>query len=216
PLALRLLEERAAREDHVVAVAIELDDLRLELLTDERMEIANPSQVDQGRGKEAAQADVEDQAALDDLDDGAGDRSALRHHAFDPTPGALVLRALLGEDEAALLVLLLENEGLDVVADLHDLTGVDVVADRELFRRDDALGLIADVEQHLVSIDLDDRALDDVSVLEVPEAVLDGLDELLRRQVVLNRLRGRFLDRDLRSAPFAAGRSSRTRWFSLR
>jgi hypothetical protein len=44
------------------------------------------------------------------------------------------------------------------------------VADRELLRRDDALGLVADIEQHLVAIDLDDRALDDVSVLEVPEA----------------------------------------------
>ena len=73
-------------------------------------------------------------------------------------PGPLVLRPLLGQDQATFLVLLLEDEGLDLVADGDDLAGIDVVADRELPVRDDAFGLVADVEQDLVAVDLDDRS----------------------------------------------------------
>ncbi len=42
--------------------------------------------------------------------------------------------ALLGQDETTLFVLLLENEGLDHVADLDDLGRVDVVLDGEFTR----------------------------------------------------------------------------------
>src|SRR6058998_1858269 len=116
---------------------------------------------------EAAQTDVEDQAALDDLDDGALDDAVVFLDLLDRAPGALVLRALLGQDQAPLLVLLLEDEGLDRVTDLDDLVGVDVVLDAQLARGDDALGLVADVEEDLVTVDLDDGALNDVSVVEV-------------------------------------------------
>ena len=75
---------------------------------------------------------------------------------LDRAPRALVLRALLRQDEPAVLVLLLEDERLELLVERDDLVRVDVVADRELARRDDALGLEADVEQHLVAVDLDD------------------------------------------------------------
>ena len=101
---------------------------------------------------------------------------------LDRAPGALVLRALLGQDQPALLVLLLEDQGLDLVADLDDLVGVDVVLDRELAGGDDALGLVADVEQDLVAVDLDDGALDDVAVVEVLDRLVDGGEEVLRRR----------------------------------
>ena len=68
-LALRLLEVRAAGQDDVVAVLVELDDLALERPADERVEVAHPAEVDERCGQEPTQADVEDQAALDDLDD---------------------------------------------------------------------------------------------------------------------------------------------------
>src|SRR6266508_6368450 len=63
-LALRLLEVCASREHDVVAVLVELDDLGVEVPADERMEVAHPAQVDEGRGQEAAETDVEDQATL--------------------------------------------------------------------------------------------------------------------------------------------------------
>ena len=113
-LGLGLLEPGAARQDDVVAVLVQLDDLGLELLADVRLQVADPTHLDERRGQEAAQADVEDQATLDDLDDGAGDDAVLFLDLLDGAPGALVLRALLGQDQPALLVLLLENQGLDL------------------------------------------------------------------------------------------------------
>ena len=51
---------------------------------------------DKGGRQEATQADVEDQAALDDLDDGTGNDAVLFLDLFDLTPSALVLCTLLG------------------------------------------------------------------------------------------------------------------------
>src|SRR5690606_4376112 len=163
---LGLLQIGATREDHVVAVLVELDDLGLDLLADVRLQVADAAHLDEGGGEEAAQADVDDQAALDDLDDVTGDDALVLLDLLDRAPGALVLGALLGQDQTTLLVLLLEDQGLDLVADLDDLGGVDVVLDGELAGRDDALGLVADVEQDLVAIDLHHGVLDDVAIVE--------------------------------------------------
>ena len=149
-LLLRLLEPGPTGQHDVVAVLVELDDLRLDRLADVGLEVAHPAQLHQGGGEEAPEADVEDQAALDDLDDRAGDDAVLLLDALDVAPGPLVLGPLLGQDQAALLVLLGEDEGLDLVAEADDLVGVDVVADRQLAAGDHALGLVADVEQDLV------------------------------------------------------------------
>jgi hypothetical protein len=192
-LGLRLLQEGAPREHDVVAVAVELDDLRLELLAHEGLEVPDAPQVYERRREEPSQADVEDQPALHDLDHRALDRLARLHDLLDPSPGALVLRPLLGEDQPAFLVLLLEDQGLDPVAHRDDLVRVDVVADRQLFARDHALGLVADVQQDLVAVDLDDLAVDDVAVLEVVERSLQGLDQLFGCQVGLLARLGRLV-----------------------
>src|SRR5690606_30732429 len=189
---LGLLEPGTTRQDHVVAVLVELDDLRLELLADVRLQVADATHLDQGGRQEAAQADVHDQAALDDLDHGALDDAVLFLDLLDVAPRALVLGALLAQDQAAFLVLLLEDEGLDVVAHLDDLVGVDVVLDRQLTRGDDALGLVADVEQDLVTVHLDDGAVDDVAVVEVLDGLVDRGEEFLFSADVVDRnLRGR-------------------------
>src|SRR3954453_855631 len=178
-LALGLLEPGAAGEHDVVAVLVELDDLRLELLADERLEIADAAHLDQRCREEAAQTDVEDEATLDDLDDGARDDAVLVLDLLDRAPGALVLRALLGQDQPALLVLLLENKCLDLVAHGDDVVGVDVVLDRELTARDDALGLVTDVEQDLVAVDPDDDPLHDVAVVELLDRAFDRGHEVI-------------------------------------
>ena len=61
---------------------------------------------------------------------------------------------------------------------------VDVVADRQLTRRNDAFGLEADVEQHLVAVDLDDAAGDDVAVVELDDGGVDRVGERLTAEVV--------------------------------
>ena len=68
-------------------------------------------------------------------------------------PGALVLCTLLREDQAPLLVLLLQDKGFDLLVEGHDVTGMRVVADGEFAGRDDSLGLEADVDEHLVVVD---------------------------------------------------------------
>jgi len=177
-LGLGLLEPRATREHDVVAVLVELDDLRLELLADVRLEVAHPAHLDQRRGQEAAQPDVEDQTTLDHLDDGAGDDAVLLLDLLDRAPGALVLGALLGEDQPAFLVLLLEDEGLDLVADGDDFVRVDVVLDGQLAGGDDALGLVADVEQNFIAVDLDDDSVNDVAIIEVLDRRINRGEEL--------------------------------------
>jgi hypothetical protein len=186
-LGLRLLEQRAPGEHDVVAVLVELEDLRLEALTEVRREVADATELDQRRGQEAAKADVDDQAALDDLDDGAGDDAVLLLDPLHVAPRALVLRPLLGEDQPALLVLLLKDQGLDGVADGDDLVRVDVVLDGELARGDDALGLVADVEEDLVAVDLHDGALDEVPVVEELEGLLDRGQEVVGGSDVVDR-----------------------------
>ena len=71
-----------------------------------------------------------------------------------------------------------------VLADRDDLGGVDVVADGELARGDDALGLEADVEQDFVVVDLDDGAGDEVAVFELEDAVADEGGEVGADHVV--------------------------------
>src|SRR3954451_16676571 len=85
-LRLRILEEGAAAEHDVVAVAVQLDDLALELGADERLQVAHTSQVHERRRQEPTQADVQDEAALDDLDHRTLDRLARRHDFLDPAP----------------------------------------------------------------------------------------------------------------------------------
>ena len=177
--SLGLFEVGAAREHDVVAVLVELDDLRFELLADVRLKVAHAAHLDERSGEEAAKADVDDEAALDNLNDGAGNDTFVFLDVLDRAPCALVLRTLLREDQAAFLVLLLENERLDLVADLDDLIGVDIVLDREFAGRDDAFGLVADVKKNLVPVNLDDGALDDVAIVEVLDGRIDSGEKFL-------------------------------------
>ena len=86
------------------------------VLPDVGLQVAHAAQLDERGGQEAAEADVEDEAALDDLDHRAGDDAVLLLDPLDVAPGPLVLGPLLGQDQPALLVLLREDERLDLVA----------------------------------------------------------------------------------------------------
>ena len=176
-LLLGLLQVGPAAEHDVVAVLVELDDLGADALADVRLQVAHAAQLDERGGQEAAQADVDDEAALDDLDHRTLDDAVLLLEALDVAPRPLVLGPLLRQQQAALLVLLLQDEGLDLLAERDDLVGIDVVADAQLTGRDDAFALVADVEQDLVLVDLDDRAVDELAVLDLDHRAVDGVGE---------------------------------------
>ena len=187
---LRLLEPCAAGQHDVVAVLVELDDLGLQRAADIGLEVADAAQLDQRGGKEAAEADVEDEAALDDLDDRALDDAVALLDLLDVAPCPLVLRPLLGEDETTFLVFLLEDQRLDLVAQADDLVRIDVVADGQLAGGDHTLGLEADVEKDFVLVDLDDRAVDDVAVVELDDGAGDGVLEGHAAEIVDRDLAG--------------------------
>ncbi len=180
PLVLAaFLEHHAARKDDVVAVAIHLDDTGLEALTHEAGKILDPAEIDERCRQEAAQADVEDESTLDDLDDFAVDVFAVVELGFDVDPGALVLGTLLGKDKTAILVLLLENQCLYLVAEGDDVAGICILANGKLAGRNNALRLVADVQQDFVPLDLHDGTGDEIAVIEVRHRVVDECVHLL-------------------------------------
>ena len=73
---------------------------------DVRREVADTAQLDERCGQEATQADVDDEAALDDLDDRTLDDLVGFLLGLDRAPRPLVLRTLLGQEQAAFLVFL--------------------------------------------------------------------------------------------------------------
>ena len=85
----------------------------------------------------------------------------------------------MGEDQATVLVLLLEHEGFDLLAQLDDVGRIGILADGQLARRDDALALEADVDEHLVVLDLDDRAVDQIALVELGQRAVDHRVHLL-------------------------------------
>src|SRR6185437_15922995 len=167
PLLLALvLEHGAAREHDVVARAVELDHLAAQLLAEELVEVLDAADVDQRRGQEAAHAEVENQPALDNLDHLAVDRLLRLGRVLDRLPGHLEAGALLRQDQAALGVLLREDERIDLVAE-GDLVGrVHGAPNRELGDRDHAFGLVADVDENLVLVDADHGAVHDLALVD--------------------------------------------------
>ena len=135
PLAVLLallLEHRAPGQHDVVTRAVELDHLALDRLAHVLVEIGHATDVDERRRKEAADAEVDDQAALDHLDHCPLDRLAGLCGGLDPAPGLLEPRALLGEDQPSVLVLLGQNQRVDLLAERDLLAGIDRLADRQL------------------------------------------------------------------------------------
>ena len=57
--------------------------------------------------------------------------------------------------------------------------GVDVVLDGQLAGGNHTLGLVADVEEDLVAVNLDDGAFDDVAVVEVLDGGIDSGEEFI-------------------------------------
>ena len=93
---------------------------------------------------------------------------------MDPAPGALVLGPLLGEDQSAFVILFVEDEGFDLLADRDNRRGVDVGPNRELLGRDQTFGLVSDVDHGTVGIDGDHGSFDDVAFLELDHRLIDG------------------------------------------
>ena len=130
-------------------------------------------------GRKPAHPEVEDQPALDDLDHRALDRLAGLGRRLDLAPRLLEPGPLLGQEQPPLLVLLGEHQRVDRARRARPpRPGSTERRIDSSFDGDDALRLVADVDQDLVLVDPDHLAGDDVALLE-------GLD---RRVVVRDEL----------------------------
>src|SRR5205807_2503877 len=177
-LALRFEQHAPAHHD-VAAALVELDDLELEALPQQLVDVGHPPQRDLAAGEERIHAhQVDHDAALDLLDQGARYRLVLLMGLADPLPHPHEVGLLLGEDHRAFLVLQVLQEDLDLVPLLERL-GVLELVDRHC-----AFRLEADVEDdggigHTQHLGLDDLALLDVG--ERPLVQLRHLGDFVRR-----------------------------------
>ena len=82
-------DDRAAREDDVVPLLVERNDLEFVLVPAKRVEVLDRLGVDERSGKERLDAaDVDGQPAFDAIDDAAGDRLVGLERGFDAVPDA--------------------------------------------------------------------------------------------------------------------------------
>ena len=168
-LGVLFFEEHLAREHDVAALLVDLDDAHAQLLAAQRVEVANGADVDLRAGQERADADVDGEAALDALDDAADDDLALGVGLLDLVPDLHLLGFFAREHDVAFAVFGALEQHVDDVAGLHgDLAGFV----HELVDGDDALGLVADVDDDFRRRHFEHRPLHDFAFRDVAEAVI--------------------------------------------
>ena len=175
-LVALLLEEHAAREDDVAALLVELDDLELVGLPDQLVQVADGAEVDLRSGEERlhAAADGDRQAALHALADGPFDELVALARGRDLIPDLHLVCFLLGKHDEAVVVLAALDVDVDRVAGLDRGLALGV---GELVQGDDALALAADVDDDVVALHGDDRALDDLAFFAEVAGADAGLEE---------------------------------------
>ena len=143
-----------AAQHHVVALAVELDDLEFHGLVLVRRQVLDRTGVDQRTGQEGADAvDQHGQAALDLAAGGAGDEFAGFQGFFQAHPGSQALGVVARQDGVAVAVF----DGVDghghEVADLDFEFALVVL---EFFDRHIGFGLEAGVDDHEAVLDAHD------------------------------------------------------------
>ena len=147
------------------------------VLADVVADVRRPADIDLAGGQEDVDADVDEQAALDLPEHQAGDDVAFLVLGEDRLPFLLPLRLAVGEGDGAVFVLDGFEQHLDRVADLGRRRVGAVVL--PLVERDDAFGLVADVDDDIVAEDLEDAAGDDLVGFEVLFVAVDPLVNFL-------------------------------------
>jgi len=155
------LEDGAPRNHHVVALAVELDDLELVGLAFVRRRVLDRAHVDQRTRQEGANAvGHHRQPALDLAGDRAADQAAIVECLLERVPGGDPLRPVARQAGLAEAVLELLDGNLDEIADLDF---EDALVVEEFFKIDVALGLQAGIDDDEVLVDAHDFRSDDLA-----------------------------------------------------
>src|SRR5687767_8139472 len=155
------LENHAARDDNVAAALVQLDDLELVLLAEELVDVRHAPQRDLRAGEERVDAhEVDDDTALDLLDERAFDRLIVLVGETDALPHAHEIRLLLRQDDRPFLIFEVLQQHLDLV------TGLEIGKILELFERDRPFGFEADIQDDHILADLKHSGLDDLPLFD--------------------------------------------------
>ena len=207
-LSLQLgLDERLVRNDHVAELLVDLHHLELHGLVYIYVVVANGLHVDLRTGQERLDAEhVDDHTALRAALDVTLDDLVVGQRLVDAIPRFELTRLLVRKRQLAVLVLGRLHVDLDLLA--YGQFGV--VA--EFGNGNDALALVADVDDNLALADTHDRALDHLADGDVRQRlVVSGGDLLLRlgidAQIVLERVPVEVLVRDYSFVLFHNGNS---------
>src|SRR5579875_302764 len=172
-----LLHDRPPRDDDVIALLIELDDLELERLALEVGGVAHRTHVDERARQERAHiVNLDGEAALHAARDDAGHDLRIVESLLEPRPGAGPLGLLPRETRLARAVLHRVEGNLHLVPGLHlDLSPLIL----ELIDGDDCLGLQAHIDDDVVRRHVDHEPGQDHAGADalVGEAFLEQLSE---------------------------------------
>ena len=182
-LDVAVFQHGAARHHHVVALAVELDDLELDVAAFQVRHVAHRADVDQRARQERPHVtDHDREATLDLATDAAGDGFALLHRFFEFVPHHRALGFLTRQHGFT------ESIFQRVEGDFHFIanTNVDLaIVVSELLDRHNAFGLQAGVDDHHVGTDFDDDTKNDGAGLELGElfALLEQFSKTFSHEV---------------------------------
>ena len=155
-------EHGTTRDDNVVALAVELDDLEFEGLAFVRRGVLDRTHIDQRAGQEGAHAVGHDgQTTLDLAGDRAGNQGAVVERVLQVVPGRDTLGAFAREAGFAEAVLKLFDGDLDKITDLDFEVALVV---EEFVTIDVAFGLQAGIDDHEILVDAHDLGGDDLAL----------------------------------------------------
>ena len=157
-LGARLFEHGAARDDDVAAAAIHLENLERLRLVHQRRDIADRPDVDLAARQERHRTvEVDREAALDLIEDDAGDFLVGLERLFELAPAFLAARLVARQHGLAERVLDALKVDLDGIADLDLVAAARAL---EFAERDAAFRLQSDVDDSDVLFDADNGPLE--------------------------------------------------------
>ena len=130
---LGLLKVLTAGQDNIIAVLVKLKYFSLDLLPDIRRQVTYTAHLNEGCGKEAAKANINDEATLNSFNNGTFNNTVSFLDFLYIAPCTLILCTLLGKDKASVLIFLGNDQGFDSIADFDNVFRGDIFFDGEFF-----------------------------------------------------------------------------------
>jgi hypothetical protein len=155
------LDGQLARDDHVTAPAIQLQDAHRDILADERLGVGHRAHINLGGGHEGLDAHVHREAALGATQDQRGDQQALAVSLFQVFPRADADRLFVGQQDIAVHLDAAIHHHVHHVPGLH---GNAAIGQDELLDRHEAFGFVAEVYDDFLVGDLQDAPFVDLAL----------------------------------------------------